>query len=283
MSLEGLGHLCMCCGFFIFTNSAIEFMRQICIPIFSLSTFLLIHSIECCSQISGFIAMPSVQNESWLGLSYAPILGYRTLQTDDRDLQRAVIDTRNDMESQELGNLSSLHFQLRHSKNRNKRISSYSGLIYEGGIDLLNLKYKSEQSEFIGDLNDPLLPKSVETLSKFRYIQIPLSFGLFYTTNKWSFQCKAGLSANIKTHYSKTRTLTFSDGTSSTNEQSNSIDFRSLTSSAHLHLGVEYLPARNFSVFSEIFYSKNFIAIADTPVKEYLRATGIRFGIRLLL
>jgi hypothetical protein len=251
----------------------------------SISLFLVLFSYCKLSyaQVDGLIAIPPIQNDFFVDLSYSPILGFRNLSTNDRDLERAVVETRNELESPQYGHVYSAHVQLRHSEDRIKRISNYRGIIFESGIDYSNLNYLYAVDEFIGDLNDPLVPESLETIHNFQHIQIPLSFGFFATRNALTYYAKTGISANIKTQYSQIRTLYYKDGITTSNELELNVDYRPITYSIHFNLGIEYSPSQNLSIFAEPFFSRNIVAIADTPVKEYLWSTGARLGLRLYL
>jgi hypothetical protein len=235
------------------------------------------------SQIDGLVATPWPQTTTHLGLDFAPLLSYRTLHTADSDVEKAVVDTRNDLESPMYGHSFGISIQVRRFRDPFKRYQRISGLLFNGSIRYATLRYKARLSYFIPHMEEPDLPQQSKLVSTYKYIQIPLSFGFFKSVKQWTKFALIGVSPNIKTAFHQRETFFYTNGKELTREVEEDVALRPFTMSVHGAVGLEYENRFGLSYIMEPFFQYDISSTMNEDIRERLWSAGVRIGLKITM
>lgn len=179
-------------------------------------------------------------------------------------------------------------FTYRAGANFNFRI--FEKVMFKTGFRYANLG----DSFFIDDLRwpseigpngfqpDPSLPRYINSVTKHRFIEVPLIFRYEINNKKFAPYFEVGLAPHI---YINTKSLyeTNLESSSETSDFSESIsDFNKLQIAAVVGFGVNYKIRERSQLFAQPTLRYNLHRISDNPNDDRLISIGIEFGYRML-
>jgi hypothetical protein len=203
-----------------------------------------------------------------IGLVFSPDYCYRTLSSGESD--EWIVNIRNKSEIHKFGYTTGFSFVYKPVG----RISLETGLLYSDKGE------RTKPETLIAANPDQLLPKQIEFIYSYNYIDIPFKINYLFLDKKFKLYVTAGLSTNIFLFQNTICIQEFEDGAikkiSSRNESSSfyKINLAFLTGFA-----AEYEISNRLKLHLEPLYRRSITPIMDSSVKGYLFSTGINTGI----
>lgn len=204
-------------------------------------------------------------------------IGYRRLSEKVADF--GGIEVRNETEIPGVNWRAGLHY------NRSLKAQAHLRL----GLNVASLGYKTRSQNILwpsendgmgGFIDDPTLPNTIQTISNFLFLSIPVALRFEGKSSTFNPYVEVGIAPSF---YLQTRTVQLLD-----EERASFVRFDELTSPTQLayiaSIGANYQLAEKFQLFSQLEGRYHTQLFRDNPfVRENLYGVGLSIGIRRLI
>lgn len=188
-----------------------------------------------------------------LGISFSPEYSYRILKAKE-DKYESLVALADSMEVPKFGFTTGIQI----------RYDILKRLSVESGIQFTDKGSKMTVSNFLAaDTNDPVLQnlKSVTTIAKIYYIEVPLKLSYKIVSGKFSLSVFVGLSANIFLDNNTKSILKYNDGSKDVQSSNREGSFNSITVSMLTGIGLNYELNNKLSLIFEPIYKRDITGI----------------------
>lgn len=205
-----------------------------------------------------------------VGALYAPNYCYRTLKsTADASW---LSDNRNSSEIPKFGFNAGLTLRYRIAT----RVSIGFEIVFSDKGEKTK-KYPLENSL---TTNEALkAPTAISYKYHYQYLDMPVKVNYLLCTGKTSFFITAGISVNAFINRTTGITTSYDDGSETKTKSIQHPKFEKINFAVLGGFGMNYDLTAKYTLRVEPIYERSLNAISNTPVKSYLYALGINFGI----
>jgi hypothetical protein len=206
------------------------------------------------------------------GIDYS----YRYLSPDNTISSKSLAAFRDQNEVASIGMRAGANFNLK----LNKKLYLKTGLRYVSNgysSPKHSLKYESEYDPINGGyIPDPSLPHELASVTKYRFIEIPVAVRYVFGTNKLSYFAELGLGC---ANYINQLTTNTTDINKYTFEAKYPF-FNHWTFNSLLSIGGQYILNKNIQLFAQPIYRYSINSLPKAPINEHLYNLGLEFGFR---
>lgn len=205
-----------------------------------------------------------------IGFTFSPDYSFRTLKSnDDNSTTRQVIKDRNHIEIAKFGFSTGL--------NITYHLSNHIGL--ETGVQYANKGYKAKETDLILEHPDPNMLKKASINYSYQYLGIPIIARFTFGKSKIRFTSGAGIATNFLIKTKNTAHYKYADGKTEKRTETHSSDFKKVSFSPLVSLGIDYKISDKIHVSAEPTFRFGHILNESGPIKVKLWSTGLALGV----
>jgi hypothetical protein len=209
-----------------------------------------------------------------LGILFSPEYSYRILKAKE-DIYEILVAMSDSMVEPKFGFTTGIQIKYDILKRLN----------IESGIQFTDKGSRMTVSNFVAtDTNDPVLQnlKSVTTIAKIYYIEVPLKLSYKIVSGTFSLSVFGGLSANLFLDNKTKSILKYNDGSKDVQSSNREGSFNSITVSVLTGIGLNYEFNNKLSLIFEPIYKRDITGINTSIVAYYYcYSFGANVGLRM--